>query len=162
MGMQGAQQAGQMGLAGAQMGMQGAGQAAGLGQQVGQMGQQYGQLGLSTAGQMAGVGQGLGSLGMQQAQLGEAAQGLNLNDINTLQAMGQQEQSQAQREMDAMYANQYAQYQQPMQELGFYSDIYQGMPLSQTISTQQTAPSPSTLSQLGGLATGLYGMYRGQ
>jgi len=64
--------------------------------------------------------------------------------------------------MDAMYANQYAQYQQPMQELGFYSDIYQGMPLSQTISTQQTAPSPSTLSQLGGLATGLYGMYRGQ
>ena len=126
------------------------------------MGQQYGQLGLSTAGQMAGVGQGLGSLGMQQAQLGEAAQGLNLNDINTLQAMGQQDQSQAQREMDAMYANQYAQYQQPMQELGYYSDIYQGMPISQTISTQQTAPSPNTLSQLGGLATGLYGMYRGQ
>ena len=162
MGMQGAQQAGQMGLAGAQMGMQGAGQAAGLGQQVGQVGQQYGQLGLSTAGQMAGVGQGLGSLGMQQAQLGEAAQGLNLNDVNTLQSMGQQEQGQAQREMDALYANQYSQYQQPMQELGFYSDIYQGMPIGQSTYSQRSEPSPSTLSQLGGLAGGLYGMYRAQ
>ena len=111
---------------------------------------------------MAGIGQGLGSLGMQQAQLGEAAQGLNLNDVNTLQSMGQQEQGQAQREADALYANQYSQYQQPMQELGFYSDIYQGMPIGQSTYSQRSEPSPSTLSQLGGLAGGLYGMYRAQ
>jgi len=174
MGMQGAQSAGQMGLAGAQASRQAAGQAAGLGAQVGQMGQQFGQMGLASAGQMgaiagqygqlgqgiAGVGQGLGSLGMQQAQLGEAQQGLNLNDVNTLLSVGAQEQQQRQAELDASYANQMAQYQRPMQELGFYSDIFQGMPIGQSTYSQTTTPAPSTISQLGGLAGGLYGMYR--
>ena len=174
MGMQSAQQGAGLGMQGAQMGMQGAGQAAGLGAQVGQMGQQYGQMGLAGAGQMgaiagqygqlgsgiAGVGQGLGSLGMQQAQLGEAQQGLNLNDMNTLMNIGGQEQQQQQAILDAQFANQYQQYQQPMQELGFYSDIYQGMPIGQSSFTQASTPSPSFMSQAGGLATGLYGMYR--
>ena len=174
MGMQGAQSAGQMGLAGAQASRQAAGQAAGLGAQVGQMGQQFGQMGLASAGQMgaiagqygqlgqgiAGVGQGLGSLGMQQAQLGEAQQGLNLNDVNTLLSVGAQEQQQRQAELDASYGNQMAQYQRPMQELGFYSDIFQGMPIGQSTYSQTTTPAPSTISQLGGLAGGLYGMYR--
>ena len=39
--------------------------------------------------------QGLGSLGMQQAKLGEAFQGLNINDINMLSALGGQEQQAA-------------------------------------------------------------------
>ncbi|MCH9787292.1 MAG: hypothetical protein K0U55_12780 [Gammaproteobacteria bacterium] len=185
MGMQGAQQAAQTGLAGAQLGLTGAGQAAqmrtgaagqaaGLGSQVGTMGAQYGQMGLAGAGQMGALagqygslGQGigtlsgqLGGLGMQQAQLGEAQQGLNLNDANTLLSFGAQEQQQRQAELDAAYQNQYQQYQQPYQNLGFYSDIFQGMPIGQSTFTQQQTPNPSTISQLGGLATGLYGMYR--
>jgi hypothetical protein len=99
-------------------------------------------------------------LGMQQAQLGEAQQGLNLNDVNTLLSVGAQEQQQRQAELDAAYANQMAQYQRPMQELGFYSDIFQGMPIGQSTYSQTTTPAPSTISQLGGLAGGLYGMYR--
>tara|TARA_R110000851_G_scaffold145513_1_gene285031 strand:- start:123 stop:758 length:636 start_codon:yes stop_codon:yes gene_type:complete len=174
MGMQGASQGAGLGMQGAQMGMQGASQTAGLGGQVGQMGQQYGQMGLAGAGQMGAIAgqygslgsgisnasQGLGSLGMQQAQLGEAQQGLNLNDMNTMMTLGGQEQGQQQAVLDAQFANQYQQYQQPMQELGFYSDIYQGMPIGQSTYSQGSTPSPSTVSQLGGLAGGLYGMYR--
>jgi hypothetical protein len=138
------------------------------------MGAQYGQMGLSGAGQMGALagqygslGQGIGnlagqagSLGMQQAQLGEAQQGLALNEANTLLALGGQEQGQRQAELDATYQNQYQQYQQPYQNLGFYSDIFQGMPIGQSTFTQQSTPNPSTISQLGGLATGLYGMSR--
>jgi hypothetical protein len=174
MGMQAAGQGAGLGMQGAQMGMQAAGQTAGLGGQVGQMGQQYGQLGMAGAGQMgaiagqygqlgsgmASASQGLGSMGMQQAQLGEAQQGLNLNDMNTMLSLGGQEQQQQQAILDAQYNNQFRQYQQPMQELGFYSDIYQGMPIGQSTYSQSAAPSPSTVSQLGGLAGGLYGMYR--
>lgn len=174
MGMQGASQGAGLGMQGAQMGMSAAGQTAQLGGQVGSMGQSYGQMGLAGAGQMgaisgqygalgsgmANASQGLGSLGMQQAQLGEAQQGLNLNDMNTLNSIGAQEQAQQQSELGAQYQNQYQQYQQPMQELGFYSDIYQGMPIGQSTYSQGSAPGPSALSQVGGLATGLYGMYR--
>ena len=173
-GMQAAGQAGQAQSQGAQMGMQGAGQAAGLGQQVAQTGAQFGQMGLAGAGQMgalagqygslgsgmANVGQGLGSMGMKQAQLGEAQQGLNINDMSTLQNIGAQEQGQAQAVIDATYANQYDQYQQPMKELGFYSDVYQGMPIGQSTYSQSSAPGPSALSQIGGLGVGLYGMSR--
>ena len=174
MGMQGAQSAAGLGMQGAQMGMGAAGQAAGLGGQVAQTGAQFGQMGLAGAGQMgalagqygslgsgmANVGQGLTGAGMKQAQLGEAQQGLNLNDVSTLQNIGAQEQGQAQAVKDATYMNQYDQYQQPMKELGFYSDVYQGMPIGQSTYSQSSAPGPNALSQIGGLATGLYGMSR--
>lgn len=167
-------QGAQLGMQGAQMGMAGAQQQAQLGQGIGALGTAYGQLGLQGAGQMGTIagqygalgqgmgalGQGLGSLGMQQAQLGEAQQGLNLNDVNTLLSLGTQEQAQRQTELDALYRNQMAAYQQPFQQLGFYSDVFQGMPTAQMTQTQTVQPPPSMLSQLGGLATGLYGMYR--
>jgi hypothetical protein len=117
---------------------------------------QYGALGQG----MGALGQGLGALGMQQAQLGEAQQGLSLNDVNTMLSLGGQEQAQRQAEMDALYRNQMAVYQQPFQQLGFYSDVFQGMPTAQMTQTQTVQPPPSVISQLGGLATGLYGMYR--
>ena len=182
MGMQGAQQAGsaaaqagglsaqgaQLGMQGAQMGMQAANQASNIGQGIGQLGTQYGQLGMQGAGQMGTIagqygamGQGLGGLGMNQAQLGEAQQGLQSNDLNTLMQLGGQEQAQYQAQLDAARQNQYQNVMQPYQQLGFYSDIYQGMPSSQSTMQQTNAPGPSTLSQLGGLALGGYGMYRG-
>jgi hypothetical protein len=161
MGIGAAQAAGQAQMQGAQMGLQGA-QAAG---QMGLAG--AGQMG-ALAGQYGALGQGigglagqLGSLGMQQAQLGEAQQGLALNDVNTLMSIGAQEQQQRQAELNAQFANQQAQYNQPFQNLGFYSDVYQGMPIGQSQYGETREPAPSTLSQLGGIATGLYGMYRG-
>ena len=103
---------------------------------------------------------GLGSLGMQQAKLGEAFQGLNINDINMLSSIGGQEQQQRQRELDAARQTQYQNVMQPYQQLGFYSDIFQGMPTSQTTFTSQQTPDPSMLSQIGGLGMGLYSLGR--
>jgi len=160
LGMQGAQQAGAMGMQGAQMGLQTANQMGQLGQNVGNLGYQYGNMGMNAANQYGAMAQGLGSMGMQQAQLGEAQQGLAMNDYNQLARIGQQQQGLNQAQLDATYQNQYQQYQQPMQDLGFYSDIYQGMPIGQSSYTQSSAPGPSAVSQIGGLAGGLYGMYR--
>ena len=102
--------------------------------------------------------QGLGSLGMQQAKLGEAFQGMNINDINMLSSLGGQEQQQRQRELDAARQTQYQNVMQPYQQLGFYSDIFQGMPTSQSTFTSQQSPDPSMLSQIGGLGMGLYSL----
>ena len=102
--------------------------------------------------------QGLGSLGMQQAKLGEAFQGMNMNDINLLSSIGGQEQQQRQRELDAARQTQYQNVMQPYQQLGFYSDIFQGMPTSQSTFTSQQSPDPSMLSQIGGLGMGLYSL----
>ena len=153
LGMQGSQQAGAMGL-------QTANQMGQLGQNVGNLGYQYGNMGMNAANQYGAMAQGLGSMGMQQAQLGEAQQGLRMNDYNMLSRIGQQQQGLNQAQLDAQYQNQYQQYQQPMQDLGFYSDVYQGMPIGQSSYTQTSAPGPSAVSQIGGLAGGLYGMYR--
>ena len=38
------------------------------------------------------------------------------------------------------------------------SDIFRGVPSTQTTLTAQTAPSPSTVSQLAGLGVGLAGL----
>ncbi len=127
-------------------------QAAG---QVGLQGAELMQEGASRYGQL---GQGIGSLGMQQAKLGEAFQGLNINDINTLSSFGGQEQQQRQSELDAQRQTQYQNTMQPYQQLGFYSDIFQGMPTSQSTFTQQQKPGPSPISQFAGLAGGLYSL----
>ena len=148
------------GLNATQLGLQSANQMGQLGQNIGNLGYQYGNMGMNAANQYGAMAQGLGSMGMQQAQLGEAQQGLAMNDYNQLARIGQQQQGLNQAQLDATYQNQYQQYQQPMQDLGFYSDIYQGMPIGQSSYTQSSAPGPSAVSQIGGLAGGLYGMYR--
>jgi hypothetical protein len=105
-----------------------------------------------------GAASGLGSLGMQQAKLGEAFQGMNINDLNTLAAMGGQEQQQRQSELDAARQTQYQNVMQPFQQLGFYSDVFQGMPTGQTKFLDQQKSDPSFLSQAAGLAGGLYSL----
>lgn len=136
-------------------------------QLAGQAGMQAAQLAQTGAGQYGALGQGLGSLGLQQAKLGEAFQGLGMNDINMLLGIGGQEQAQQQAVLDAARQTQYQNIMAPYQQLGFYSDIFQGMPTAQQTFTQQQTPPPSTLSQLGGLGMGLYsmnqaGMFGGQ
>ena len=136
----GAIQGGQLGLSGAQ----------GIGSLAG---------GIAQAGtQMGSLGQAQAGVGMNQAQLGEAYQGLNLNDVNTMNTLGTQQQAQRQAELDARRLNEQNVQMQPYQQLGFYSDIYQGMPSSSSTLTNTTQPSPSMLSQLGGLGMGVYGL----
>lgn len=127
-------------------------------QVLGNLGTAYGQLGLQGAGQLGALGQGLGSLGTQMAGLGELGQQLNIRDVGTLMDVGTAQQAQTQAGLDALRQNQYQRVMAPYQQLGFFSDIYQGLPVGQTSTT--SAPGPSAISQIGGLATGIYGLTR--
>lgn len=104
-----------------------------------------------TTGQIA---QGIGALG-------ERAQALGQQDVSFLYGLGQQEQVQRQRELDALRASNLQQSMLPYQHLGFISDIQKGLPSSQFGLTTQNAPSPSAFQQIAGLATGVAGTVAG-
>jgi hypothetical protein len=124
--------------------------------QLGALGSQYGQLGLSGAQTMGQLGQGLGSLGSTFANMGQLGQQMNVQDINTLLGIGGMQQGQDQSQLDATYANQYKNSMTPYQQLGFFSDIFQGAPVGNV--TQTLTPAPSIGSQIAGVGMGLYGM----
>jgi hypothetical protein len=129
-------------------------------QVLGNLGTAYGQLGLQGAGQIGVLGQGLGSLGTQMGALGELGQTMNIRDVGTLMDIGTVQQAQTQAGLDALRQNQYQRTMAPYQQLGFFSDIYQGMPIGQMQTTTQPGPSP--ISQIGGLALSAYGLSRPQ
>lgn len=93
------------------------------------------------------LGQGIGALGAQ-------LQGLGQQDVTFQYGLGQQQQGQQQRELDALRASQLQSAYQPFQQLGFLSDIYKGAPSTQMAITTQSAPAPSPFQQVAGLATG--------
>jgi hypothetical protein len=93
------------------------------------------------------LGQGIGALGAQ-------LQGLGQQDVTFQYGLGQQQQGQQQRELDALRASQLQSAYQPFQQLGFLSDIYKGAPSTQMAVTTQSAPTPSPFQQIAGLATG--------
>lgn len=126
-------------------------------QMLGNLGTSYGQLGLQGASQLGALGQGLGALGGQMGALGELGQQLNIRDIGTLMDIGNVQQQQQQTVLDATRQNQYQRTMAPYQQLGFFSDIVQGMPMGMMQTT--TSPGPSSLSQIGGLAYGLGNLY---
>ena len=135
--------------------------ASGIGAQLGSLGTGFGQLGQQAAGQIAGFGQGLGALGAQMAGFGQQRQGQQLQDISTAMTVGQQQQQYQQALLDAARQNQYQATMSPYQSLGFFSDIFQGAPTGTSAIVQQQQPGPNTASQLGGLALGAYGAYKG-
>jgi hypothetical protein len=168
-GMSAAQLLGNLGTSYGQLGLQGSGQLADIYSNIGQLGLQgtsqlanmgsaTGQMGLQGAGQMGALSQGLGALGTQQANLGQLGQQMQLRDVGALMDIGTAQQAQAQAGLDALRQNQYQRTMAPYQQLGFFSDIYQGMPVGQ----MTTQPGPSAVSQIAGLGMGLYGLTRPQ
>ena len=119
----------------------------GAGQLFGQLGQGMGKLGV-----------GIGGLGMQQAALGEAAQGLMGKDVNMLLGLGGLQQQQNQAILSGGLQSFLAGQQQPFTEVGFLSDIFRGVPSTSSTITSVSKPDPSLVSQIGGLATGIYGL----
>ena len=111
------------------------------------------------------VGQGLGTLaggitrtGLSQAALGESAQAAQQRDINALMSLGGLEQQQAQNMYDAYRQTELERQYEPFQRLSYMSDIFRGVPSSQTQLTSETSPSPSTFSQIAGIGLGLAGL----
>jgi hypothetical protein len=181
-GLQGAQTGLNTALSGGQLGLSGIGQAI-SGQQVGIQGANTG---LSGVGQyinagnlgLAGTAQGmqgaeLGLKGVQGAQagyglantagtnlanIGTAQQDAQLGIINQQANFGAQERQYYQDVINADIQN-YANTQQyPLQQLGTYSALIRGTPLTDSTQTVY-GTNPSVMSQLGGLAATGLGAY---
>ena len=111
------------------------------------------------------LGQGIGTLGtgltragVSQAALGESSQAAQQRDVNALLALGGLEQQQAQSTLEAQRATELERQMEPYQRLSFMSDIFRGVPSTQSTLTAKTAPSPSMVSQVAGIGTGLAGL----
>lgn len=121
-------------------------QAAQLGEQSRQYGAGLGLQGLQAAMQGA---QTIGGLGQQQF-----GQAMDINRLQNQYGTAQQQQMQnilSQQYQDFLNAQNY-----PYKQLGFFSDILRGVPLTQTGSTLYQAP-PSATSQMVGLGTAALG-----
>jgi hypothetical protein len=194
LGLQGAQQqaalqqqAGQLGLQGAQFGLQGLQQQAALRQaaldatnrRAALLGQGA-QLGIGALGQQAALaaqGQQLGAqaadvLGQAGLRLGtgaEALQQTGLRDIEALRQLGQERRALAQANIEAGRQSTLQTLYEPYQRIGFLSDIYKGAPSSQMSIASRASPQTSPgerilglgiagLAAAGGAAkTGLFG-----
>lgn len=163
-----------LGLQGAQTGLQGLSQAGnlyGMGIQGAQAGMQG--VGMGIQGAQAGMqGAGLGLQGVSGAQAGygqAGTQGQNLANIGTQQLAAQQgilnlqnqfgaQQTQQQQDIINNAINNYAMAQQyPQQQLSFMNSLIRGLPM-QSSTTQSYQAAPSGISQLAGLGLGAYGM----
>jgi hypothetical protein len=125
-------------------------EAQGMAEQSRQFGGSLGLQGLSQAMQGA---QTLGDLGSAQQQ----------SDLQRLQAqmgIGSQQQALDQQRLDTAYGDFLRQRDYPMETLGYYSNLLQGLPM-QMGSTQTTyAQPPSFGAQLAGTGLGALGMYQ--
>jgi hypothetical protein len=136
-----------MGIQGQQAGMQGTAQGL-SGVQAATGAGQYGLSGAGAATQAAGA---LGQLG--QTQFG---QDTAITDAQM--RAGQLQQAQEQKGLDLQYQQYMESLNYPYKQLGFMSDMYRGLPLSQ--SSQSMYQNPSALSQAAGLGTAAYGLYQ--
>ena len=106
------------------------------------------------------LAQGIGGLGAQQAGLGGLLAKLQGGEIGQIAGLGGIQQKTDQAGLEADYQTQMANIYEPYKRLGFYSDILQGVPSSQTTISMQSTPNPSVFNQLlgGGIAgAGIYG-----
>lgn len=116
------------------------------------------------------IGQGVGGLSLQEAQrqqsalsqladLGRSQQSMVAQDAAAMEAIGQSQQAQRQRELDAAYEQFQEQQRYPQQMLDWYQAQLKGagqyLPSTTTQSGYTTQIGLSPLSQL---ATGLAGL----
>lgn len=137
-GMNAAQLAAQYGLAGQQ-----------LSEQSRQFGANLGLQGLQQQLQAAGL---MGNLGQQQYAQETGLMGLQ-NQI------GAQQQALQQQYLTQDYQDFLNQRGYQQQQMGWFSDMLRGLPLTQQTQSVYQAP-PSTASQIAGAGMGLYGMSR--
>jgi hypothetical protein len=148
-------QMGQLGLSARQQQAANAAQGAQLGiqagQAAGQMGMDIGRLGLQAGQQFGNLGAQQAQMGIQQAGLGELEQAMRNRDVNTLMQTGGMLQSQDQAVLDAQRLSNVQRYQQPFQQLGFLSDVYAGIPTSQSTQTMSSGSNASPFMQAASL-----------
>lgn len=89
--------------------------------------------------------------------------GLGYQDVAQLYGSGQAQQGLTQQQMNALYAQQQGQYQNPYQNYAAASSILPGLTnaYGNTTTDVKTVPTPSLLSTLGGMAAAAAGTYFG-
>lgn len=117
-----------------------------------------------TTGQLAGQQQGaLLQAGQQLGALGTAQQALGLQGAAAMDTIGQQQQTQNQRNLDTAYQDFLNQTQYPRQTIDWMSSVIRGLPAPESTTSTKTGPGdsfqPSPLSQLGSFGTGVAGLY---
>lgn len=171
------QQAVQLGLGGLEAGGRLGLSAGQLGIEGGRLGLSAGQLGLSgteLGANILGAGAGLLSdqatqlrgLGGLRADLAGAQQQAQLQDINTLLSLGGLTQGQQQTMLEAQFQDAVAQQMDPYRAIQLQSDIFAGIPSSQSALSLAPGPvapppqSPDRLGQLAGLGIAGLGAYK--
>ena len=111
-----------------------------LGQGLGSLSAQYGQFGSA-----------LGQLGVQQAGIGEIGQNIRGSQIQNALTAGGLQRGIDQSALDATRLTNVQAQQYPYQQYGFLSDIYAGIPTSQSTITASSAPQVSPFQTALGL-----------
>ena len=127
-------------------------------QRLGEQSRQFGtSTGLAALGQAGQMGQTLGNLGQLQQNMDAQRLGMQAATAGEYRTMAQQQ-------ADQKYNDFLRQRDEPMERLGYFSNILRGLPVGLN-STQTTyAPSPSALSQVTGAGIaglGAYNTFRG-
>lgn len=100
-------------------------------------------------------GQLFQGLGTAQAGLGQLAQSLGYQDVQNLMNVGGVEQQQRQAEYDVQRQSAIESAYEPFQRFSYMSDIFRGIPSSQTELTIGSAPKQNVLGSTVGTAMGL-------
>lgn len=119
------------------------------------------------AARLGGLGESVGNLSLNQANtlggLAESTQGLQMRDAAAQEAVGQALQQDQQKSLDLGYQDFLAQRDYPKQQADWLASIIHGLPTPQTTTTTNTGPAdvqgPSTIGQLGSLATAIGGLW---
>lgn len=169
MGQQNAAQAVQAGaFGGSRFGIQEAERQRNLGQNLANI---YGtgmQNAFQAANQAQQFGANLGLQGMGQAaqnaailgQIGQTQFGQQKDILQAQVSAGAQQQALQQQKLSQDYQDFLNQQNFGRQQLGWLSDMYRGLPLTQQTQSTYQAP-PSALAQLGGLGLTAYGLFGG-
>jgi hypothetical protein len=124
--------------------------------QAQQFGSTLGLQGLQTG--LQGFGQGI-QAGQTLGQLGTQLQQADLQRLTAQEAVGAQQRSMEQQILDQRYADFLRQRDYPMEQLGYYSNLLRGLPMTMGSTTTTYAPPPSIASQVGGLGLAGLGLY---
>ena len=100
-------------------------------------------------------------LGTAQAGLGQLAQSLGYQDVQNLMNVGGIEQKQMQAEYDVQRQSAIEEAYEPFQRFSYMSDIFRGVPSTQSTMTVGSAPQQNVLGSTIGTAMGL-GAYQNQ
>jgi hypothetical protein len=127
-------------------------------QRFGEQSRQFGaQTGLAALGQAGQMGQTLGNLGQLQQNMDAQRLGMQAATAGEYRTLAQQQ-------ADQKYNDFLRQRDEPMERLGYFSNILRGLPVS-LASTQTTyGQAPSALGQVAGAgigALGAYNMFKG-